>query len=212
MRVPQDTVSSLVFCNGFGPIRGQGVTKLSTPEDLSKLIMRVARRDRAAFDALYAATAAKLFGVLLRILEDRAEAEDALQEVFVRIWRKAGRFEGADARPMPWLIAVARNHGIDIRRARRSLGSGPEEGEEAADTAPTPETATLAEGTRLAACFAALGTDAAKTVSMAYLDGCTVQGLADRTGLPPDDIRTRLRESLQDLKSCLDNDGRDQDA
>jgi len=87
-----------------------------TPDDLSKLIMRIALRDRAAFDQLYQQTSAKLFGVCLRVLKDRSAAEEALQEVFVKIWTKADRFAVTELSPISWLVAVARNHAIDQAR------------------------------------------------------------------------------------------------
>ena len=71
-------------------------------DDLSGLIAQTALGDRKAFSALYAETAAKLFGVTLRILKDRAQAEDAVQEVYVRIWRRAGSFRVGQASAMAW--------------------------------------------------------------------------------------------------------------
>jgi len=89
------------------------------PQDISKLIVRTSMKDRAAFDPLYRQTSAKLFGVCLRVLRDRGDAEEALQEVFVKIWTKADRFAVSDLSPISWLVAVARNHAIDRIRARR---------------------------------------------------------------------------------------------
>ena len=93
-----------------------------TPQDITKLIVRISMKDRAAFDLLYRQTSAKLFGVCLRVLKDRAEAEEALQEVFVKIWTKADRFAVSDLSPISWLVAIARNHAIDRIRARRPRG------------------------------------------------------------------------------------------
>ena len=90
-----------------------------TPQDITKLIVRISMKDRAAFDLLYRQTSAKLFGVCLRVLSDRAEAEEALQEVFVKIWTKADRFAVSELSPISWLVAIARNHAIDRIRARR---------------------------------------------------------------------------------------------
>jgi RNA polymerase sigma factor (sigma-70 family) len=67
----------------------------------------------------YKQTSAKLFGVCLRVLNDRNEAEEALQEVYVKIWTKADRFAVSDLSPISWLVAVARNHSIDRIRQRR---------------------------------------------------------------------------------------------
>ena len=93
--------------------------------DLDDLLAQVTLGDKIAFASLYDATSSKLFGTLLRILKTRAEAEDALQDVYVKIWQKAGSYRADRAKPMTWLISIARNHAIDRLRAR-----GPEtEGE-----------------------------------------------------------------------------------
>ncbi|MEP1774513.1 MAG: sigma factor, partial [Nitratireductor sp.] len=78
-----------------------------TPHDITKLIVRTSMKDRGAFDLLYRQTSAKLFGVCLRVLRDRAEAEEALQDVYVKIWTKADRFAVSDLSPISWLVAVA---------------------------------------------------------------------------------------------------------
>ena len=69
------------------------------PPDITRLIVRTSMRDRGAFDLLYRQTSAKLFGVCLRVLNDRGEAEEALQEVFVKIWTKADRFVASRSEP-----------------------------------------------------------------------------------------------------------------
>jgi RNA polymerase sigma-70 factor (ECF subfamily) len=88
---------------------------------LSAAIQRVAAGDRAALRLVYDETAAKLFGVCLRILNDRSEAEDVLQEVYLTVWRKAGAFDETRASPITWLVAIARNRAIDRVRPGRVL-------------------------------------------------------------------------------------------
>src|SRR5207342_3970102 len=80
---------------------------------------RIPDGDRAALQTVYRLTSAKLFGVCLRILGERGEAEDVLQEVYVTVWRKAADFDVSRASPMTWLIAIARNRAIDRLRATR---------------------------------------------------------------------------------------------
>jgi RNA polymerase sigma-70 factor (ECF subfamily) len=89
--------------------------------EISELIARTALRDRAAFRTLYERTNAKLFGVSLRILRDRSEAEEALQEVYVKIWQRADRYQAGGYSPISWLVAIARNHALDILRARKPV-------------------------------------------------------------------------------------------
>ena len=89
----------------------------ATRSQLAAALARVASGDRAALRVVYQDTSAKLFGVCLRILKDRSEAEDVLQEVFVTVWRKAASFDPGKASPITWLVAIARNRAIDRLRA-----------------------------------------------------------------------------------------------
>ncbi|SDN44108.1 RNA polymerase sigma-70 factor, ECF subfamily [Lutimaribacter pacificus] len=171
---------------------------------IEALIARTALGDRPAFGALYDATSAKLFGVLLRVLNNRDAAEDALQEVFEKIWRNAGRYQVNGLSPMTWLITIARNHAID--RLRRQRATDPLDAvPEPADTAPGPEAQAIArsEAGRLAACFDELEADHADAVRRAYLGGETYAELAARFAVPLNTMRTRLRRSLMKLKDCL---------
>ena len=105
--------------------------------ELEEMIARVALADREAFDALYDATSAKLHAVCLSLLKDRPEAEETLQEVYVRIWQNAARYASNGLSPMTWLITIARNRSIDRLRARKSRpATAPAE---AADAVPSAE-------------------------------------------------------------------------
>src|SRR6267154_5307936 len=84
---------------------------------LAAALVRVAAGDRAALQTVYQDTSAKLFGVCLRILNDKSEAEDVLQEVYLTVWRKAASFDPARASPITWLVAIARNRSIDRLRS-----------------------------------------------------------------------------------------------
>ena len=178
-----------------------------TDDPIARLLEQVAAQDRAAFRTLYSATSSKLFGVLLRILSTRAEAEDALQEVYTRVWLKAGRFEADKGRGMTWLITIARYHAIDRRRAR---GNHVTDGEDAlltiADTAPGAEQMVTArsEAGRITRCFDSLEGDRAAAVKGAYLNGLSYQDLSDKFNVPLNTMRTWLRRSLQKLKECLE--------
>lgn len=175
-------------------------------DPVADLLLRCATQDRAAFRSLYAATSAKLMGVLLRILGNRAEAEDALQEVFTRAWLRAGRFDPARGAGMTWLIALARNHAIDRLRSRKPEQSEDGEADLVADASPRAETRLIAQGEarRIAECFDTLEPDRAEAVRGAYLTGLSYQDLADRHDVPLNTMRTWLRRSLLKLKECLD--------
>ncbi len=178
---------------------------MTTAPELEVMIGRMALGDRAAFSALYAATSAKLFGICLRVLDNRAEAEDALQEVFVKVWHNAGRYQVNGLSPMTWMITVARNHSIDRLRARRTASGDMDEVAELADLTPGPEAQLIAasERGRIAGCLGTLEPDRADAVRRAYIVGETYADLADRYGVPLNTIRTWLRRSLLKLRECL---------
>ncbi len=172
-------------------------------EDIEEMIARVALADRSAFNSLYSATSAKLFGVTLRILNDRAEAEEALQEAFVRIWNKAGSYNVNGLSPMTWLITVARNIAIDRKRKRKPDSS--ELSDTWADPSPGPEDAAITadDRSRLNVCLDKLPADHAMAVKRAYVEGATYAELAETYGVPLNTMRTWLRRSLIALRECL---------
>ncbi len=178
------------------------LNSISTIEDL---IAQTALGRRSAFSNLYDLTSAKLFGVCLRVLNNRAEAEDVLQEVYITVWRKADRYAVTGNSPMTWLITIARNKAIDRLRMRRETGGGLESAESVVDPAPGPERQAVenSERNRLNACLDALEDSRADAVRGAYLDGETYKELAARHGVPLNTMRTWLRRSLLKLRDCL---------
>jgi RNA polymerase sigma-70 factor (ECF subfamily) len=173
--------------------------------DISDLIARTALRDRAAFRTLYERTSAKLFGVSLRILRDRSEAEEALQEVYVKIWQRADRYVAGGYSPISWLVAIARNHSLDILRARKPVSADIDVALEVADAAPDPEQSAVDSGerTRIDDCLGQLEADKAEAVRGAYLDGFSYEELATHYSVPLNTMRTWLRRSLLKLRECL---------
>jgi RNA polymerase sigma-70 factor, ECF subfamily len=176
-----------------------------TPNAIEQLISQTALGDRAAFRSLYAATSAKLFGVCLRVLKNRADAEDVLQETFVKIWHNAAKYQVSGYSPITWLVTIARNQAIDRLRARRPDAAELSEAEDIADHAATPEQSVMAggEAERLRACLEQLTPGRAEAVKAAYMEGYSYQELADRLDQPINTVRTWLRRSLMSLKECL---------
>lgn len=174
-------------------------------EDLGFLLGRVSLKDRAAFSRLYELSSPKLLGVLLRILKDRSESEDALQEVFVKIWQRADRFRPEAGRADTWLTSIARNHAIDVLRVRKPQASAIDEAYDLASGEPDPETAVVnrSEGGRIAKCLETLENDKADAVKRAYVEGLTYQELAEFYNIPLNTMRTWLRRSLLKLRECL---------
>jgi RNA polymerase sigma-70 factor, ECF subfamily len=177
----------------------------SETADIADLIARCALRDRAAFKTLYGRTSAKLFGVTLRILRDRSEAEEALQEVYVKVWQRADRYVPGGYSPISWLVAVARNHSLDVLRARKPRGDDIDMALDVADAGPNPEQAEAARGerARIDHCLEQLDSGKADAVRGAYLDGYSYEELAERHSVPVNTMRTWLRRSLLKLRECL---------
>ena len=170
------------------------------------MIARCALGDRAAMDALYQATSAKLFGICLRILGERPAAEDVLQEVYVKVWHASDRYASNGNSPITWLAAIARNAAIDRRRARgRRRERGTDRLPEMPDRAPTPEDAAIASGEagRIVHCMGQLEEARARAVRGAYLEGRSYAELAKAAGVPLNTMRTWLRRSLIALRECM---------
>ncbi len=178
---------------------------MSETNEIEDLIARIALRDREAFDRLYDATSGKLFGICLRILKNRGEAEDSLQDVYLRIWNKADQYAVTGHSPMTWLITIARNIAIDRLRARRKGEVDMEEAGEVPAPGAGPEAMAIArsETRRINSCLDELPADRADAVRAAYLDGAAYKDLASRYDVPLNTMRTWLRRSLMSLRECL---------
>jgi RNA polymerase sigma-70 factor (ECF subfamily) len=176
---------------------------------LQQLIRASARRDRAAFAALYSQTSAKLFGITLRILRQREWAEEALQESFVAVWERAGDFDPARGSAIGWLVTIVRHCAIDqLRRnaARPQSRSATDEATaEALSILAAPGGAdTGAELRALQRCLDELDEQSRRAVLLAYCYGLTREELAARLEVPIGTAKSWLRRSLERLRKCLD--------
>jgi len=175
---------------------------------LAAALMRVAAGDGAALRMVYQDTSAKLFGVCLRILNDKSEAEDVLQDVYVTVWRKAAGFDPGRASPITWLVAIARNRAID--RLRSSAVTRRTEPIEAAGAVsdPAPAAAERVElaqqHQRLTRCLEELETQHSAAIRAAFLDGATYEELAQRMGVPLGTMKSWIRRGLLKLRACLE--------
>ena len=188
-----------------GEAQGRGSPAPAT-DDLADLLRRVAARDAAAFAALYKATSAKLYGVVVRILPRGDAAADVLQEAYVRIWEKAGEFDPAKGSPLAWMATIARNRALDeVRRVRPgSLEDLPESFEPAADEVDPLAARERSEGlAALLNCLQALDEEKRAVVLLAYYRGASREALAKRFGRPVPTIKTWLQRSLAQLRDCL---------
>jgi len=184
--------------------KGRAVRHVSKA-DIEYLIARVALGDREAFSRLYDAVAPKLLGVALRVLDNRAGAEDAMQEAFVKIWRNAGSYAVTGHSPMTWLITIARNTAIDRLRAQRATTDFATFEDRLPASGPNPEQSAIAasDAKRLSACLDELPEDRRGAIVGAYLDGQSYADLASRFDVPLNTMRTWLRRGLIALRECM---------
>jgi RNA polymerase sigma-70 factor (ECF subfamily) len=186
---------------------GREQRRLSDQRAVADDLARVAGRDQSALRRVYDATAPKLFALCLRILKDRAEAEDVLQDVYVTVWNKAGSFDPERASPSTWLSTLARNRAIDRLRAsgRARLAEPVEAALDIADD--RPDAAALAEsaedGRRLDRCMGELDRRQAQAIHAAFFDGFTYAELAARDRVPLGTMKSWIRRGLIQLKECL---------
>jgi RNA polymerase sigma-70 factor, ECF subfamily len=191
------------------------VQSSSSEADLG-LLKRIAIRDEAALAELYDRHSRLAFSVIMRILGSQSDAEDVLQETFVRVWSRAETYDALMGTPAAWLTRIARNRAIDRLRARRVRGHiavGPTI--QAGDDAPrseepvtrdTPETVlegrTMAGAVRTA--LAALTPAQRTLIEAAYFEGYTHSELATRFGVPLGTVKTRIRSGLAAMRDRLE--------
>jgi RNA polymerase sigma-70 factor (ECF subfamily) len=174
---------------------------------LAGTLAAVADGDRAAMADLYDRTSGKLFGICLRLLGTEAEAEEALQETYVTVWRKAATFDSAKASAITWLAVLARNKAIDRLRVRRP---GPSAGLDEAAGIADPGASALEiledaqERHRLTGCLDALEARTGQMIRAAFLDGATYPELAAREGVPLATMKSWIRRGLLRLRGCLE--------
>lgn len=175
-------------------------------KELIALLDATSRRDRAAFADLYRRTSAKLYGICLRLLGSEAEAQDVLQEVYVLVWEKAGKFDAAKASPITWLAVLARNKAIDRLRRRPVASDGLEAASEVEDDGPTSFeiVADAQDSVRLDRCLDELDKRAGAMIRAAFLDGASYPELAERENVPLGTMKSWIRRGLQRLRGCLE--------
>lgn len=181
-------------------------------QEVESLLARVAMGDRAAFKALYERTAGLLLATAVRVLDDRAQAEDVVQDVFAGLWHKAADMAAPTVRNLGWLCVVTRNRAIDHARKRPndlSLHDQSDDGDEFMHDAPsdTPgvfEQLTFEQDSRcLQACLNQLEPEPRQAILLSYIEGLTHTELAQRMQRPLGTIKAWTRRSLLSLRQCM---------
>ena len=168
------------------------------------LLLRCAARDDRALEQLYGLVAPLLFGLLTRMLRRRALAEEALQDVFVNIWQRAGQFQGDRGAALAWMIGIARYRAIDLLRHERAapvlMSALPEVAADASADAEPPAPAALMEQ-----CLGRLTNDQQQCLQFAYVNGRSHQEISQLTGNPLGTVKSWIRRALFALRECLES-------
>ena len=174
-------------------------------QDLVAALQQTARGDRAAFRLVYEATSLKLYGIVVRILGRRDLADEVLQEVYIRVWQRAGDFDTASGSPITWMAAIARNLALDEARRKtpRSIEDFPEILQLPSDDDPSATIERNEDLRRLQACLDGLEPEKKELVLLVYYYGMTREEISSRINRPVATVKTWLRRSLAQLRDCL---------
>lgn len=173
-----------------------------------ELLHAIARGDEVALARLYDSYRVILFGLMLRILHSRQEAEDVLQDVFLQVWNRAADFDEARGRPFTWLVTLARSRAID---RLRSLGSRERVAQNAArevieESSDAMEDAIRAEEGRVVRhALQELPEDQRHALELAYFEGLTQSEIASQLETPLGTVKTRMRSGMTKLRELLGN-------
>ena len=182
------------------------MTTDAAQQRLADLLSRSALGDRAAFADLYSSTRAKLFAVSLRIVRERALAEEALQDSFVSIWHHASDYARAKGAPTTWMAAIVRNRSLDlVRRTREAPDVDDALAAQLVDetAAPSLEAQAHADAHALQRCLAELDPEQRQSIALAFFHGLTHSELAAHLGRPLGTVKTHVRRGLLKLRDCL---------
>ncbi len=172
--------------------------------DPSDLIEACAAGDRDALRLLFEAEAPRMLGVAMRLLRDRALAEDAVQEAFLSVWRNANQFDRTRGSGRGWLYAVLRNSALGLlRRSAREVPVAPEMAETHVEAALAEAWTGLDERSALRQCLARLDPAKRRLVLMSHVLGYTHGEIAGRTGLPLGTCKALVRRGLLWLRECM---------
>ena len=174
------------------------------------LLSAIGARDEVALAQLYDRYRAILFGLLMRILNNREEAEDVLQEVFLQVWRKAEDFDENRGRPFTWLVTLARSRGIDRLRTlaarERVAEAGAREPSEEISDAATDAFKSEQRGL-VSDALAKLPDEQKRPIMLAYFEGLTQSEIATNLGAPLGTVKTRMRTGMIRLRELLAGQG-----
>ncbi len=174
-------------------------------EELEICLQGCAQEQHRSLQKLYSLTSANLFAVSLRILKDREQAEDCLQNAYIKIWKHAGGYDVQKAKPMTWMNTIVRNQALDMLRRKRVQEVSDESLQYIADDGPGQEYQLILSRSsdNIHRCLRGLPEQQRCCIELAYFDGLTHQEMSDQLQYPLGSVKTWVRRGLARLKECL---------
>ena len=188
------------------PPRAMPQVVTGTPEGVSleALLVRAAAGDQGSFRLLYERTSGRLFAICLRIARERSLAEDFLQEAYARIWERSRQFDAARGSALAWMIAITRNHAIDVIRVRQREVALPDESALEIADPKSGEAETRLDYGAACRCLASLEEGPRRAILLAYRDGLSYKELAVVLGAPIGTVKTWVHRGIASLRNRLD--------
>jgi RNA polymerase sigma-70 factor (ECF subfamily) len=187
--------------------RAATIAVVSTPETTDgALIERIATRERAAFEELYARFARPVLGLALRRLGDRGRAEDSVQEVFAAVWRSASSYDRARGPGGAWLYTIARNAIVDEQRRRQAPTMADPPDIVSPDATPDEEAEASWNAWRVHRALETLPEHERAVIDLAYFSGLSQSEVADFLQIPLGTVKTRTRSGLARLADALEGE------
>lgn len=188
---------------GPAPAPGPG----SVRAELAELMARVARGDQDAFAALYDAVAGTVFGIVVKVLRDRAQSEEVAQEVMIDVWRQSARYRPGQGSVMTWVATIAHRRAVDrVRSAQASAdrehAAGVREQDRPFDEV-SEQVENRLERDQVKRCLRGLTELQRQAVTLAYYQGLTYREVAETLRTPLPTIKTRMRDGLIRLRDCM---------
>jgi len=188
--------------------------------ELAGLLRRISAREQSALGKLFDLCADRVFGVALRVLGDRDDAEEAVSDVFQQVWERAASYSPERGSVMSWLLVIAYTRAIDIRRRvkerRRFDPLHPDDGgetyTECEDRSVVDLLDLMTSGSAIHGALSELGERQRSLIAMAFMEDLSHQQIADRTGLPLGTVKSHIRRGLLQLRDALSSRGLTHDA
>ncbi|MFB7462653.1 ECF RNA polymerase sigma factor SigK [Streptomyces sp. NPDC056224] len=175
--------------------------------DLAQVMQRVAHGDKEAFSTLYDALAPLVFGIVIKVVRDRAQSEEVAQEVMIDLWRQAGRYRADSGSVNTWAATIAHRRAVD--RVRSAQASADRDRAQAAREHRTAfdevaeQVETRLESEQVRRCLRGLTELQHQAVTLAYYQGLTYREVAEALRTPIPTIKTRMRDGLIRLRDCM---------